>query len=76
MLKTISKPPKHLAPATKRWWKWVIPRWRLERYHFMVLSAAAEAWDRMKQGSEAQTEWPHLHGKETQAAYRSAGGCA
>jgi phage terminase small subunit len=52
MLKTIPKPPKHLAPATRRWWKSVISRWGLEQRDVTVLSAAAEAWDRMKQASE------------------------
>ena len=42
MLQTIPRPPKHLGPATKKWWKSVTRRWGLEQHHVLVVTAAAE----------------------------------
>ena len=39
------KAPRHLKPATKRWWADVVDRWALEGHHVRLLTAAAESWD-------------------------------
>lgn len=52
MPKTDPKPPKYLAPATKKWWKSVISRWVLEEHHVRLLTLAAGAWDRAEQARE------------------------
>ncbi len=43
------KPPRHLSAEAKRWWKEVVSSFELESHHVKVLTAAAEAWDRMQQ---------------------------
>src|SRR3954453_1627101 len=45
--------PKHLRPATQRWFNDVCAQWPLEEHHRMMLQAAAEAWDRAVQAREA-----------------------
>lgn len=42
-------PPSHLSAAAKRWWKCVVSEYRLEEHHLRLLTAAAEAWDRMNE---------------------------
>ena len=51
----MSKPkaPKHLRPATKRWFNHVTAEWSLEQHHIKLLIAAAESWDRMAEAREA-----------------------
>jgi P27 family predicted phage terminase small subunit len=46
------KPPKHLKPGTRRWWKEVVTDWRLEEHHRRLLTLAGEAWDRCGQARE------------------------
>lgn len=56
MKKTIAstpKPPKHLRPATKRWFAGVIGDYVLEPHHVRLLTLAAEAWDRGQEAREA-----------------------
>ena len=46
------QPPRHLQPATKRWWRHVTETWELEAHHTRLLTLAAEAWDRGQQARE------------------------
>jgi P27 family predicted phage terminase small subunit len=41
--------PRYLRASTRRWWTHVVETWTLETHHVMVLTAAAEAWDRLQQ---------------------------
>lgn len=45
-------PPKHLRPATKRWWRSVVLEWQLDWHHQRLLTLAAESWDRCEQARE------------------------
>lgn len=45
------RPPRHLRPATRRWWQSVVDDWQLEEHHRRLLTLAGEAWDR---GQEAR----------------------
>lgn len=42
------RPPVHLKPATKRWFKSVAETFSLESHHVLLLQAAAEAWDELQ----------------------------
>ena len=46
------KAPRHLKPATRRWWVQVVARWVLEEHHIRLLTRAAEAWDRGDQARQ------------------------
>ena len=46
------KPPRHLKPATRRWWLSVVTDWELEEHHVRLLTLACEAWDRCQQARE------------------------
>src|ERR1700704_2344311 len=48
-----TKPPSHLRPETRRWWRDVLERYELEKHHRMLLQRAAEAWDRGEDAPEA-----------------------
>lgn len=48
----IPKAPKHLRPATKRWWREVVETFDLESHHLRLLQAAAESWDRLQGARE------------------------
>jgi phage terminase small subunit len=48
----LPKAPKHLCPATKRWWKSVVSTYELEPHHIRLLQLAAESWDRGQQARE------------------------
>ena len=50
------KAPKHLRPATRRWWEGVVADYVLEDHHRRLLTLAAEAWDRGVQAREALAE--------------------
>jgi phage terminase small subunit len=50
------KPPKHLRPATQRWFAHVIEHYELEPHHLRLLQLAGEAWDRAEQAREALAE--------------------
>jgi len=43
------KAPKHLAPATRRWWEAVAADWELEAHHLRLLTLAGGTWDRGQQ---------------------------
>jgi phage terminase small subunit len=49
-------PPKHLRAATRRWWAGVVTGYELEAHHLMLLTKAAEAWDRAEQARELLAE--------------------
>jgi P27 family predicted phage terminase small subunit len=46
------KAPKHLATATKKWWREVVENYELEPHHVRLLTMAAESWDRAQQARE------------------------
>ena len=46
-------PPRHLKPATKRWFGHVTENYELEQHHIRLLTLAAQAWDRAEQAREA-----------------------
>lgn len=37
--------PKHLKPATRRWFESVLRNYVLEEHHVRILTMAAESWD-------------------------------
>jgi hypothetical protein len=43
------KPPQYLRAATRRWWLTTVTAWQLELHHVLMLTVAAEAWDRLQQ---------------------------
>ena len=49
----LSKPPKHLKPATRRWFCAVLEHYTLEEHHVRLLTLAGEAWDRCEAAREA-----------------------
>ena len=46
------KAPRHLKPATRRWFAEVANEWDLEPHHLRLLQLAAEAWDRGQQARQ------------------------
>jgi phage terminase small subunit len=40
------RPPKHLRPATRKWFAAVLEEFDLEDHHVRLLTLAGEAWDR------------------------------
>ncbi|WP_348645712.1 P27 family phage terminase small subunit [Nitratireductor aquibiodomus] len=46
------RPPKHLRPATRRWFAAVLEEFDLEDHHIRLLTLAAEAWDRCQAARE------------------------
>jgi P27 family predicted phage terminase small subunit len=51
-----TKAPRHLKPATRRWWASVVADYELEPHHIRLLTLAAESWDRCQQAREAIAE--------------------
>jgi phage terminase small subunit len=47
------KAPKHLRPATRKWFEHVAKTYELEEHHERLLQLAAEAWDRGEEAREA-----------------------
>jgi phage terminase small subunit len=47
------KPPKHLRPATRRWWSWAVDSFEFEEHHVRLLTLACEALDRGNLAREA-----------------------
>jgi len=43
------KPPVHLSPDAKAWWREVVTGYELEPQHLRLLALACEAWDRARQ---------------------------
>jgi phage terminase small subunit len=50
------KPPKHLRPATRRWFAGVLEQYELEEHHVRLLTLAGEAWDRCVAARQAIDE--------------------
>jgi phage terminase small subunit len=48
-----TKAPKHLKPATRKWFESVLEDYQLEPHHVRLLQLAAEAWDRCQEAREA-----------------------
>jgi len=48
-----TKAPRHLKPATRKWWAGVVGEYELEDHHLRLLCLACEAWDRGQQAREA-----------------------
>jgi P27 family predicted phage terminase small subunit len=46
------KAPRHLKPATRRWWESVVSTWELAGHHVRLLTLAAESWDRCAEARE------------------------
>jgi len=44
--------PKHLQPATRRWWGKIARAYELEPHHLRLLTLAGEAWDRGQEARE------------------------
>ncbi len=44
--------PRHLKPATRKWWATVTADYELEPHHLRLLALAGEAWDRCQQARE------------------------
>lgn len=40
------KPPGHLSAEARKWWAGVVEVFELEPWHLLLLTKAAEAWDR------------------------------
>jgi phage terminase small subunit len=49
---TAIKAPKHLRPATKRWFESVLEDYELQEHHVRLLTLASEAWDRAEEARE------------------------
>lgn len=47
------KPPAHLAPETRRWFRHVVEAFELEPHHVRLLTLAGESWDRCQQARAA-----------------------
>lgn len=52
MKQTERKPPKHLGPEGRSYWRAVERRFALEEHHYAVLQAACEAKDRAAEARE------------------------
>ena len=50
------KAPKHLKPATRKWFEDVCEEFVLEPHHVRILTLAAESWDRCCEAREAIEE--------------------
>lgn len=48
--------PKHLRPATRRWFSQINELFALESHHLKLLLLAAEAWDRVLEAREGLAE--------------------
>jgi phage terminase small subunit len=55
-LKGIPRSPAHLEPKTRAWWRSVVRDWDLEAHERMLLTAAAECWDRIMQARQVVDE--------------------
>lgn len=51
-IKKRAKPPKHLSLAMRRWWESVNQNYILEDHHRLLLTKAAEAFDRAEGARE------------------------
>lgn len=72
--------PLYLAPATRRWFSRVCRTYELEEHHIRLLTAAAEAWDRLqgaraviaKDGMTYNDRWACPHARPEVAIERDA----
>ncbi len=48
--------PAHLRRPTAAWWRAVVREYAVQEHHRRLLTAAAEAWDRMSEAREALAE--------------------
>lgn len=48
----VQKPPAHLRPSTKKWFKTVTTDFDLDGHHLRLLTLAAEAWDQAQTARE------------------------
>jgi phage terminase small subunit len=48
--------PKHLRPATRRWFDEILASFELESQHVKILQIAAEAWDTYEQARDVIAE--------------------
>jgi P27 family predicted phage terminase small subunit len=48
----VPRPPEHLSPTTKRWWRQLGKAAAFEVHEFRTLQAACEAWDRAQEARE------------------------
>jgi phage terminase small subunit len=55
-MKKDKRPPAHLRPATRKWWKAVVADYELEQHHVRILTLAGESWDRAEMAREALAE--------------------
>jgi len=46
---SLPKAPKHLKPATKRWFEHVVNEYQLDSHHLRLLQLAAESWNRSQE---------------------------
>jgi phage terminase small subunit len=46
MKQNVPRPPKHLSPSSRQWWRDVTEAYELEEHHLRLLTLAAESWDR------------------------------
>lgn len=46
------RPPAHLSPATRKFWRIILDEFALESHHLRTLEAACQAWDRYQQARE------------------------
>jgi P27 family predicted phage terminase small subunit len=49
---SIPRAPGHLRPETRKWWRQVASEWELTGAELMLLTAAAETWDRVTEARE------------------------
>ena len=52
MTKATQRPPRHLKPATRRWFACVAKAYELEQHHLRLLVLAGESWDRCQAARE------------------------
>lgn len=52
MSSTVPRPPRHLRPSTRSWFKAIAEAFALEPHHFRLLILASEAWDRGERARE------------------------
>jgi len=52
MTTTTTKAPRHLTSTTRAWWETVEATYVLTEHHKMLLTLAAEAWDRSVQARQ------------------------
>lgn len=49
----LPRPPAHLSRAARKWWAGVAATYRLEDHQLLILTSAADAWDRSEDARAA-----------------------